>query len=941
MVKKRKAPKPVDIIDLGPKSYRQLQLMNSAQVKGTTPEGMASLTMDLLENKPTSMYDAESQAHQEVSASSIGSDTTPWGSSFWDKPSANEEAFKHLGGIRAGNQPWYSKILNGTAKAGVLAVTTAAETAGLLYGIGQGTYNAANAEDGQGFEEFVHGIWDNPITRALKTINDASEEYMPNYYTEDERENPLALRNIFSANTLGDKLLKNTGFMVGAFYGGIPASAAVGKAGQAIVRSAKAAQELRHDLEGIKIAKAANKLGKETEAYNNWLKLNNLTDAERAKRYTDGLNKVLKVSKATRATSQAIGAFGSAVNEGAIEAINNSNDWAKMQYSKSRDELQQKQAAAAKKYQYMAAVIDQKYGKSEVKGSLLAAAKQEYTQDMLKAQKEYQTRNEAIEAGKTRMGDLDLLMNLPILMASNTYELGRLYSRGFQKNLTDVKGYLKGPLTDMKATKSIPKAIGKGLLKSNAEGMEEFFQQVASDAAGTTAENDVNTFLQHQRRPTIFQDANDYIANFGKQTIKGLKDDSYWDQYLVGFVSSLAGMPVFGSQTRNAYIGKGSKVGLAGGLVGAIQDENKMQESAKEIADYFRKRTKDPKFKALYENLQKHEELDKAIRNTLSKEDKKKYKDYDFDQIYNDISNAISAGRLSEFKELIKYNKEYTPEELADIVQNTSKVYTADQQKKDDMKRYNSINNDPAMKDADKAHEEVTKLEANLTRLRTSLDNLLSQRVVSVKDVNEIKKEIKKTEKDLKKAEKKASTADTLVKSLKKELAQVVGRINEDNYQDIRTGPFINASGDMDTQVDKDGVVGGDMIRILKKNQEHTLDIIDEVVRVRNDIDAETNGQLNSDQLATLAGLRMKMWDADMRSAEMAADIIGNILNAGFGSSDSEIKNLDTVSSTGILAAQERWREKENKDLEDAKKHLEDLKETKKAIQIILLWMLT
>jgi hypothetical protein len=42
---------------------------------------------------------------------------------------------------------------------------------------------------------------------------------LPNYYTKQEQESPW-YDNIFTANFLGDKFIKNLGFTVGAFYSG-------------------------------------------------------------------------------------------------------------------------------------------------------------------------------------------------------------------------------------------------------------------------------------------------------------------------------------------------------------------------------------------------------------------------------------------------------------------------------------------------------------------------------------------------------------------------------------------------------------------------------------------------------------------------------------------------------------------------------------------------
>lgn len=53
----------------------------------------------------------------------------------------------------------------------------------------------------------------------MQQVNEWSESALPNYYTDAEQNDPW-YENIFSANFIGDKFLKNLGFAVGAAYSG-------------------------------------------------------------------------------------------------------------------------------------------------------------------------------------------------------------------------------------------------------------------------------------------------------------------------------------------------------------------------------------------------------------------------------------------------------------------------------------------------------------------------------------------------------------------------------------------------------------------------------------------------------------------------------------------------------------------------------------------------
>ena len=132
------------------------------------------------------------------------------GTSMFDDPVMLNATQGDIQDMRAENQPWYAKIGAGIGKAVVYAGTTFANgTAGLLYGLGKWA-TGGNFSD----------VWNNEVTVAMDDIMKDSEQLMPNYRTQYEQEHPMALENIFSANFLGDSIIKNIGFLVGAYYSG-------------------------------------------------------------------------------------------------------------------------------------------------------------------------------------------------------------------------------------------------------------------------------------------------------------------------------------------------------------------------------------------------------------------------------------------------------------------------------------------------------------------------------------------------------------------------------------------------------------------------------------------------------------------------------------------------------------------------------------------------
>ena len=833
--KKKTTPTLVDITKTGYMNYKDLQNQNNSYMPGEIMsyedankyfyDGSVPTMSTALQ--AVKSYNANIEGSDEQSPIWKGSDGKDYfGNSVFDPDIVTDSDWQkwnsgNYNELRAENQPWYSQLLNGIGKAGVLAVTTAAELGGLIYGIGQGIYNETQGKS------FLQGLWDNPITNALQSINEYSEEYMPNYYTRDEQENPFG--NIFTANFLGDKILKNLGFMVGAFYGGIPVSKAVGAVGKAAVKGARAASLAERAGMAKRVGELAATYGDDIAGLNTALAAEHLTEAERAQRILAGFDKVKNAAQATRATTQTLGALGSAVNEGAIEAINNSKDWANLQIQKENERYQQA-------IEESMALVDKYYGGSEMEDALKI-------RERMKLAEEHEKQLAAIEEGRARVGNADLLLNIPILLASNMYQLGKLYTRGFDSTRRQLGSFwnghaLSGKLGSLKSDKTAKGAILSALYKSNTEGLEEYLQRAASDGAGNAVSESIQRYFEAGQNDKAKNNVDDYIVGFGKAIADNLGNPNAWEEYMIGAVSSMLGMPVFGSQTKNSYIAKDNGVfGFAGGIIGNYNDYMDAKRHEEKVAEYLNGRVKDPKFKALYDALRKNNDLDKLINGTLAEDDKAKYKELEYEKLFNDINAAASSGHLAEFKELIGYNKEYTDDELSDIVKTTTKTVTADEQRKSDEQR-----------------------KAFLEKEIGALEESRKAGVLSA---------VGKENQD----------------NFKKELEEVNTRLEEDKsgkkkYQDRDEGPFLMRDVKGNT-IEMNATEEGkqQMREILERNRDNLLSSIDDYLRIRNDIDIESDGRLSDDEIAMLTMMRGKILDYDKRSAEMAYDLVSNLKN--------------------------------------------------------------
>lgn len=126
---------------------------------------------------------------------------------------------------KANAQSWGSQAANGILKGLNLAATTTIGGFGMLEGVLESAFSGRLAD-----------IWDNKILRGLDDWNTkVDQEYLPNYYSTKETDASwYSTDNWFRPNFLFDKLVKNSGYAVGAMISGNIANAGILRAGRAI-----------------------------------------------------------------------------------------------------------------------------------------------------------------------------------------------------------------------------------------------------------------------------------------------------------------------------------------------------------------------------------------------------------------------------------------------------------------------------------------------------------------------------------------------------------------------------------------------------------------------------------------------------------------------------------------------------------------------------------
>lgn len=650
MAKENKV-KDIDITKSGPMTFRDLQEANQEPYTNLSPE-FQSFSMKVgASTAPTSLYDARAHGEQMVQSSLEGT-ATPWGESMFDEPTATEAQFQELGDIRAENQPWYAQIGAGLAKGAILANTTFLDgTVGLVLGagtaIGEGRWS---------------GLWDNDFSKAMQSVNEWSEQALPNYYTREEQEQPW-YENIFTANFLGDKFIKNLGFTVGAFYsGGVTAA-------------------------GLKVTKLPQLIGA-----------------------------IAKSSKAPAIVNTAVGATISAVNEGRIEALNNSKDWFELHKAQLDDSLRERLNAIQAEYE---ANAGKQFVRSGVEGNQFVDPAYVKYQDAIAREREaYNAALGKLNEDRLKMGNADLLMNIPILTASNIIQFGKLYANGFKtaRKATNIVGKA-GEYTAGTTRLGVATAITKGAL---SEGTEEMAQGAASRIAGNYYSTDVNNFYKSKIDPEAAQETLSWTKSFAEGINETVNDGSSWEEFFIGSLTGALGMPRFrGIRSESGSLQ--SPITIEGGAINEWRDYNEKIARENEIANYMNSRINSPEFKNYYQGLIRHNKYQNDMNRAAEEGDEFNFKNAEHAQLVSDIAMFDNVGKMEDLTTLIDAAFDTSDENLASIVENTTTTLEDGSK----VGPFVDKNGNPMYATPEGKHEMIEKLQQNHDEMTNTINNYL------------------------------------------------------------------------------------------------------------------------------------------------------------------------------------------------------------------------
>lgn len=578
---------------------------------------------------------------------------------------------------RALEQSSFSKIGTGLVKGGITAATTAVNTTlGTVFGLGAAMYELAadSNGNGRGVMDTVDAGVNNWLSNQLVKVQNWAEEQFPNYRTEEERSEQYQkewYKHMGTANFIGDSLLKNFGFTVGAMAGGMAWSRLIGaglskQLANNIMKGAITAAE--GDAEAGALMKgAADAITRgETEAARQGL----TRAAEAVARGTavgvDADKIVENIKNAARSINrygaklQLYGAAVGAMGEGTVEGIMAKNEFLedynnKLQQNYAR-EYNSLEADILNSENYDWITFDSQEGPDgqlSYNRRLSQKGQEELTRRQQEVTDKYQKLRDFAEEEGTRLASTTYLLNLPILTTSNVVQFGRMFSGGYKtarNTLSAAKGGIgikageKGALelTGDYASKFGKGAVaGKTILNSlkvaGSESFEEMAQGTVSSGTKQVADDHISAFNDAGYDKEAIDSYRSWIAGMYEGGGEYLGDIKNWQEGALGAITGLFGIP-------------GKK--WSGGAVGAYQEARDEVKASRDAANKLNALVNSKDFQDRWHGYIRHLKYDNDMQNAIQKDDEYAWHTADDAQLISDVMTFADAGRLEDLNQI-------------------------------------------------------------------------------------------------------------------------------------------------------------------------------------------------------------------------------------------------------------------------------------------------
>jgi len=490
---------------------------------------------------------------------------------------ANEE-------VRAENQSAGEQLLHGLGKMAVLTGTTFLDgTVGTVVGLG-------NLLTGGSFI-------DNPFSNAMQDLNEKSEQWMPNYYTQ---EGQGAFSGIIpftegSANFWGDKILKNFGFALGAYFSGL-ATAGLGNLAAERVLASRTAKAITNAM--LTEGKSQSEITKMLKAFQTGDPVA-LDYMKKSEVFLNEIKSTGKLADNMSIANQWVGSVGGAVGESRVEALGNARAFKEQEIAK----------------------LEQTYGDNIPENELA------------------ELDNRVDSYMNTTFG-----INMAILTLSDYAQFADAFKPKYSKlrsALNDVEGSIE---TGFKAIPQSNLSKAWNLTKNPIyEGTQEQLQFAAQKGG--------DEFYTKRYDENGKEVVNNFLDSYMKGLSEAYGTAEGWEMFATGAIIGALGMPNIPKIT-------GQKGLVQGGVYGEYQEMKEREATTNANVATLNKTTEDIKnngvLKDTYEHLVRINNLNAQQKEALIKGDKFEYQNKEEDKLLSQTLAFYNAGKIEDLEAFYK-----------------------------------------------------------------------------------------------------------------------------------------------------------------------------------------------------------------------------------------------------------------------------------------------
>ena len=583
-----------------------------------------------------------------------------FGNSQYDDEIKTLSQLENLENFRSQAQSATDQFFNGLGKAVILTGTTFLDgIIGTIWGIGTAA-----------IEGRWSGLWDNGFSKAMNCINEWSEGVMANYYTGAQKESPwYSSENLFSMNFWADKVLKNAGFTAGAILTGVAtgnALSATGALKKVGTMAAKWGPNAAARTPGIVSAALGSTLSGAAESRMQAIQATDEWEKEQIAELDSKINTAL--APLDEEYNKKLQEYNNRLEYDRQEQINAEKGIIKIEPYTGED-LSPEQLAKLEKtdpqmYNEIMLARTIKYRTADIIAKELDEIGKKYTQAQSEQAKIRDIMLGKIKEQKMKMGNQDFLTNLVLTTGADAFQYGRFFTGGYKTGRRVVK--------ELSKTQKWGRAIYAGVKNPIAEGSQEMSQDMTDNILGDYHTSIVNDFYNSRYDLDGEQNTADFINSFTKMFSETLASNESQEAAVIGALTGfMGGIPLRSPIKKGG--GFQSPITFNTGAIGEVKEELRKQREAQELIDSFNARKNSGNMKEYYQGLVRHSKYGDDMDKSMSVGDVFNYKNAEHAQLVSDIVMFDRVGRLDELTAMVNGALETTDENLAAIVQNTSK----------------------------------------------------------------------------------------------------------------------------------------------------------------------------------------------------------------------------------------------------------------------------